>query len=94
MAAAIRRTVLAGLALGLGACIHQEPTVVDYDPVDRASRTDLVSLATRDFGFERGELPPLEAPVHLAFSWLRDTRAFPHRYGSDGWRTMASEQRH
>lgn len=95
MAAILRigRTVLAGLALALSGCIHQAPTVVDYDPVDRASRTDLVGLATRDFGFERGELPPLDAPVHLAFSWLRDTRAFPHRYGTDGWRTVESERR-
>jgi hypothetical protein len=82
-----------GLALGLAACVHQTPTEVVYQPVDHASRTDLVALATRDLGFGRGELPALEPPVAVAFSWLRDTRAFPHRYGSEGYRTAVAERR-
>jgi len=83
---------LGALLLAVSGCIHQTPTEVHYDPVDVRSRTDLVGLATRHFGFERGTPPPFGVPVHLAFAWVRDTRAFPHHYGTDQGRLAGPER--
>lgn len=83
---------LVALVLATSGCVHQTPTEVQYDPVDVLSRTDLVGLATRHFGFERGTPPPLGVPVHLAFAWVRDTRAFPQHYGTDQGRLSGPER--
>ncbi|NNL65043.1 MAG: hypothetical protein HKP30_02255 [Myxococcales bacterium] len=84
--------LLAALLAPAAGCIHHTHTEVRYDPVDTRSRADLIELATEHFGFERGTPPPFEAPVHLAFAWVRDTRAFPNRYGTDQGRLSGEER--
>ncbi len=73
-------------------CVHHTQTQVEYDPVDVRSRTDLVGLTARQFGFERARPEMLDLPVHLAFAWVRDTRAFPHFYGTDQGRLSGVER--
>lgn len=85
-------SVLLTLLAPAAGCIHHTHTEVRYDPVDTRSRADLLELATEHFGFERGTPPPFEPPVHLAFSWVRDTRAFPNRYGTDQGRLSGEER--
>lgn len=86
--------VLAALLLSISGCVHHTPTEVHYQPVDLKSRTDLVGLVARQFGFERGTPPPFAIPTHVAFAWVRDTRAFPQHYGTDLGRLSGPERQH
>lgn len=84
--------VLGALLLSIPGCVHHTPTEVHYQPVDLKSRTDLVGLVARQFGFERGTPPPFAIPTHVAFAWVRDTRAFPQHYGTDLGRLSGPER--